>query len=164
MNKINLTQRHGHSLEKRYQELAPLLECLIDPKDHTLSVLANITAFLKQSFEKISWAGFYILENGRLYLGPFQGNVACTSIAVGKGVCGAAVAQSRTIIVDDVNQFPGHIACDAGSKSEIVVPVPGKEKIYGVLDIDSHEKAAFGVIDKKYLERYCRTLALRMDL
>jgi GAF domain-containing protein len=138
--------------EEKYLELKKQLKSLISSKDHILSSLANCTAALKQTFEKTSWAGFYLLEGDCLYLGPFQGKVACTEIAIGKGVCGTAAEKKETIIVPDVNEFPGHIACDADSKSEIVIPIIKGDKVFGVLDLDSNSYGAFDLTDKKHLE------------
>ena len=129
------------------------LSGLLNSEYPLISNLSNLTAALKQTFDKISWVGFYIFEERKLYLGPFQGKVACTSIEPGKGVCGTAAVNKESIIVADVNKFPGHIVCDAGSKSEIVVPIINKDgSLYGVLDLDSTEYSAFNEIDKKYLE------------
>ena len=138
--------------EEKFLELGKQLKSLLKREDHLLSSLANFTAALKQSFDKISWVGFYFLEKDILYLGPFQGKVACSQIQVGKGVCGTSVEKKETIIVPDVNKFPGHIACDANSRSEIVVPVIHNKKIFGVLDLDSNSYNAFNETDKKYLE------------
>ncbi|MGE5805048.1 MAG: GAF domain-containing protein [Ignavibacteria bacterium] len=138
--------------EEKYVELRKQIKSLLNREDHLLSSLANCTAALKQTFGKISWVGFYLLEGDYLYLGPFQGKVACAEIQVGKGVCGTAAERKETIIVPDVNKFPGHIACDAESRSEIVVPVIKDDKIFGVLDLDSNSYKAFNETDKKYLE------------
>ena len=132
---------------------------MLSPTDNLITNLANCTAALKQAFEKISWAGFYLFDGKELYLGPFQGKVACNTIQVGKGVCGTAAQQRKTIIVTDVNKFPGHIFCDADSKSEIVVPLFKKDNsIFGVLDLDSYEYNSFNETDQKYLEEICKFL------
>ncbi len=145
--------------EEKYIELGSQVKSLISRNDNLISSLANLTAALKQTFEKISWVGFYILEGNYLYLGPFQGKVACTKIEIGKGVCGTAAQKMETVIVPDVNKFPGHIACDADSKSEIVVPIIRNKKVYGVLDLDSNSYNAFDEIDKKYLEELTNFLS-----
>lgn len=145
--------------EEKYIELGSQVKSLISRNDNLISSLANLTAALKQTFEKISWVGFYILEGNYLYLGPFQGKVACTKIEIGKGVCGTAAQKMETVIVPDVNKFPGHIACDADSKSEIVVPIIKDKKVYGVLDLDSNSYNAFDEIDKKYLEELTNFLS-----
>jgi GAF domain-containing protein len=140
------------SVEEKYVELIKQVKSLLDKKDNLLSNLANFTAALKQTFEKISWVGFYLFDGEKLYLGPFQGRVACTEIKPGSGVCGTAAEKKETVIVEDVEKFPGHIFCDADSKSEIVVPILKDEKLYGVLDLDSTELSSFNETDKKYLE------------
>jgi len=140
------------SLEEQYRLLKEQLRSLLSKNDEIISNLSNFTAALKQTFEKISWAGFYLYNGNKLYLGPFQGKIACTSIEIGKGVCGTAAEKKETVVVPDVNKFPGHIFCDADSKSEIVVPVFKEGKLLGVLDIDSAEFNSFGDTDKKYLE------------
>ncbi len=132
----------------RYRELLPQLASLVDGEPDLIANLANITAGLRECLPVASWVGFYVRRGDELVLGPFQGKIACVRITVGRGVCGTAAAEQRTLIVDDVTAFPGHIACDAGSRSEIVVPIvaPGGE-VVGVLDIDSYEPAAFDAVD-----------------
>ncbi|MCC6549034.1 MAG: GAF domain-containing protein [Ignavibacteriaceae bacterium] len=138
-----------------YKELLPQIHLLVTPGEPVITSLANISAALKQSFPKISWAGFYILKENTLWLGPFQGKIACSSIAIGRGVCGTSAKNRKTEIVPDIENFPGHIACDDGSRSEIVVPVFRGSKLYGVLDLDSYFYHAFNEIDQKYLEELC---------
>ena len=140
------------SLDDQYLLLVKQIKNLLNKSDNILSNLSNLTAALKQTFDKISWVGFYLFDGDKLYLGPFQGKVACTEIKLGNGVCGTAALENKTIIVPDVNKFPGHIACDADSKSEIVVPIMRNGKLYGVLDLDSTEYGSFNETDKKYLE------------
>jgi len=154
------------SLDKEaiYEQLIPQIEGLLDPEEPVLSSLSNLTAALNEAFEKISWIGFYILKSEKLYLGPFQGKTACTVIESGKGVCGTAAEKKETIIVENVDDFPGHIACDSGSKSEIVVPVFSEGNIWGVLDADSYEFSSFNEIDKKYLEEICIRLSNNLNL
>ncbi len=148
-----VTPENIQSAEEKYKLLIKQLSMLLNIEDPLISNLSNLTAALKQTFDKISWVGFYIFEETKLYLGPFQGKVACTSIEPGKGVCGTAAVNKESIIVADVDKFPGHIVCDADSKSEIVVPIINKDgSLYGVLDLDSTEYSAFNEIDKKYLE------------
>lgn len=146
------------SLEEQYLLLIKQVKSLLNKEDNFLSNLSNLTALLKQTFEKISWVGFYLFDGKKLYLGPFQGKIACTQIEIGKGVCGTAAKKSKTIIVDNVDLFPGHIVCDSDSKSEIVVPVISNNQLYGVLDLDSTELSAFNETDKKYLEIICEFL------
>ena len=140
------------SLEEQYQLLVKQVKSLLDKNDNIISNLSNFTAALKQTFEKISWVGFYLYDGNELYLGPFQGKVACTKIQIGMGVCGTSAMNRETIIVPDVDKFPGHIACDVESRSEIVVPLIKSDKLYGVLDLDSVSLNAFNQTDKKYLE------------
>jgi GAF domain-containing protein len=139
---------------ERYQELIPQIVSIISDESNTIANMANIVAALKQSFAYYSWVGFYLSDNTKneLVLGPFQGKIACTRIAFGRGVCGTAFQKKETIIVPNVNEFPGHIFCDGDSKSEIVIPISRNEKIIGVLDVDSYEYNSFDEIDKKYLE------------
>lgn len=123
-----------------------------------VTILSNAAALLWDSLKDINWAGFYLIRGSRLELGPFQGKPACTVIEIGKGVCGTAVAEDRTQLVKNVHEFPGHIACDSASNSEIVVPVHAGGKIYGVLDIDSPILARFDEEDKAGLEAFVRVL------
>ncbi len=146
------------SLENQYVLLNKQLKSLLDKSENWLSNLSNFTAALKQTFEKISWVGFYLYDGETLYLGPFQGKLACTRIDLGKGVCGTSAEKLETIIVPDVNKFPGHIFCDADSKSEIVIPLIKSNRLFGVLDLDSVSYDSFGKIDKKYLEEICTYL------
>lgn len=146
------------SVQKQYEELSIIIKGLLNKNDNRLSNLSNFTAALKQTFDKINWVGFYLFDGEKLYLGPFQGKVACTQIELGKGVCGSAASSLRTIIVPDVNKFPGHIVCDSDSKSEIVIPLIKNDKLLGVLDIDSASLNEFDETDKKYLEYICNFL------
>src|SRR5664279_243367 len=132
---------------ERYRELAPQIASLIDGEPDLIANLANVTAAIRGCLPIASWVGFYVRRGDELVLGPFQGNVACVRIAFGRGVCGTAAAERRTVIVPDVEQFPGHIACDAGSRSEIVVPIERAGQVVAVLDLDSYELAAFDDID-----------------
>lgn len=145
--------------EEKYSALLRQIKFLLSKDDLLLSNLSNCTAALKQTFEKISWVGFYLFDGEKLYLGPFQGKVACTKIELGKGVCGTAALQKETIIVLDVTTFPGHIACDDGTNSEIVVPILKGNELIGVLDLDSYQFNAFNETDKKYLEELSKFLA-----
>lgn len=125
---------------------------------HKIANLANASALLWQTLPEINWAGFYILEREKLVLGPFQGKPACIEIPIGKGVCGTAALQNTTQLVEDVHKFPGHIACDSASRSEIVVPIRHEGKVWGVLDIDSPRLARFTRDDKEGLERFVNIL------
>jgi GAF domain-containing protein len=129
--------------ETRYRELLPQLAALVDGEPDLIANLANAVAALRECVTAASWIGVYVRRGGELVLGPFQGKVACVRIALGRGVCGTAAAERRTVIVPDVEQFPGHIACDAGSRSEIVVPILRRGELVAVLDLDSYELAAF---------------------
>ncbi|GIK22132.1 MAG: GAF domain-containing protein [Ignavibacteriota bacterium] len=140
------------ALDEQYVLLIKQIKSLLNKNDHLITNLANLTAALKQTFSKISWVGFYLFDGEKLFLGPFQGKVACTEIKIGSGVCGTAAQKKQTIIVSDVNKFDGHIACDVDSKSEIVVPVFKDGKLFGVLDLDSTDFDSFNETDKKYLE------------
>jgi GAF domain-containing protein len=140
------------SIDEQYQLLAKQVKSLLSKEDNLITNLSNFTAALKQTFSKISWVGFYLFNGTKLYLGPFQGKVACTEIQIGSGVCGTSAKERKTIIVEDVDKFPGHIACDVESRSEIVVPIFKDEKLFGVLDLDSTDYGSFNETDKKYLE------------
>lgn len=147
------------STEEKYRLLGKQLRSLLDRKENILSNLSNFTAALKQTFDKISWVGFYLYDGQKLYLGPFQGKVACTLIEIGKGVCGTAAMRRQTVLVEDVDKFPGHIACDPESRSEIVIPIIKNNDLYGVLDLDSKELNSFDKTDQKYLEEYSSFLS-----
>ena len=140
------------SIDEQYQLLVKQVKSLLRKEDNIITNLSNFTAALKQTFSKISWVGFYLYDGTKLYLGPFQGKVACTEIQIGSGVCGTSARERKTIIVDDVDKFPGHIACDVDSRSEIVAPIFKDEKLFGVLDLDSTDYSSFNETDKIYLE------------
>ena len=148
----------------RYRELLPQLRSLIEEETDMTANLANITAALKEAFGFL-WVGFYLVrpdmdgKGEELVLGPFQGPVACTRIGYGRGVCGTAWKEGRSIVVEDVEQFPGHIACSSLSRSEIVVPLmPSEDEVIGVLDVDSAEVCTFDETDRTYLEMLCRII------
>lgn len=141
-----------------YRVLTAQVRALTEGVPHPIANLANVSAAIWQAMEKINWAGFYLMEQGKLVLGPFQGKPACIEIPVGKGVCGTAVQEAKTILVKDVHQFPGHIACDSASNSEIVIPIFKNGEIYGVLDIDSPYFARFTEEDQLGLEALVRVL------
>lgn len=150
---------------KRYQFLIKQLNHLLSENDNSLSSLSNLTAALNETIDYASWVGFYLYDGNKLYLGPFQGKVACSEIEYGSGVCGTAAKSKKTVIVKDVNKFPGHIACDPSSKSEIVVPIiTGEGNIFGVLDLDSTELSSFDETDGKYLEEICNLLANKIQI
>jgi L-methionine (R)-S-oxide reductase len=136
-----------------YARLAEALGGLLSGERDFVANAANTTALIFDALPDLNWAGFYFLKGGQLVVGPFQGKPACVRIAIGKGVCGTAAAQRKTIVVPDVNAFPGHIACDAASQSEIVVPLIAGNELLGVLDLDSPRLARFDAEDARGLER-----------
>jgi len=142
----------GVSREETYQEILPQIKGLIAGESDLIANLANIAAALKEAFG-FFWIGFYLVKKSELILGPFQGPVACTRIQKGKGVCGLAWNDQKTIIVQDVDQFPGHIACSSLSKSEIVIPVIKNDEVRLILDIDSDQLNDFSELDEKYLSQ-----------
>ena len=144
--------------EPDYKEICLMMQSLAEGVPYTMTNLANASALLNEKLSGINWAGFYTMKNGQLVLGPFQGKVACTIIPLGKGVCGNAAAQDRTLVVPDVHAFPGHIACDSASNSEIVVPMHRNEEVFGVLDIDSPLFGRFTEKDREGLEAFVRVL------
>lgn len=145
--------------DEKYRLLVSQLKSLLNKNENIISNLSNCTAAIKEVVDKVSWIGFYLFDGKHLYLGPFQGKVACTIIDIGKGVCGTSARRKETIIVPDVDKFPGHIACDSGSKSEIVIPIIKNNSLIGVLDLDSYEYNSFNELDKKYLEEICKFLS-----
>ena len=146
-----------------YRSLAKSLESLLEGETDPIANLANASGLLAGALERINWCGFYLERGGELVLGPFQGKPACVRIAIGKGVCGTAAQRGATLVVPDVNAFPGHIACDVASRSEIVVPILDRGALRGVLDIDSPELARFDDADRAGLEEFVRVLTPRVD-
>lgn len=146
--------------EEQYKELIPQIKGLLTGEPDLIANLANICAALKEQFGWL-WVGFYWVKNDELVLAPFQGPVACTRIRKGKGVCGSSWAEAKTLIVPDVEQFPGHIACSSLSKSEIVVPVIRNGVVLGVLDVDSTELNTFDTTDQIYLEEIVSLLEIK---
>ena len=147
--------------EEKYQHFLPDWELLISGETDETAVLANTSAALREAFG-FFWIGFYLVKNGELVLGPFQGDVACYRIRKGRGVCGTAWAEAQTQVVPDVEQFPGHIACSSLSKSEIVVPIFQGDEVIGVLDIDSDQLATFDETDRIYLEKMMEILSKQL--
>ena len=141
-----------------YQLLNAQLTEMVRDVPHQIANLANASALLYDTLPDHNWAGFYLMEHGKLVLGPFQGKVACVEIDTGKGVCGTAAAQNAAILVEDVHRFPGHIACDGASNSEIVVPIRKDGRVIGVLDLDSPKFARFTDADRIGLEEFVRIL------
>jgi GAF domain-containing protein len=151
-------ENYSGSKEKNYELVIKQLQALLAGETNTVANLANASALLNQFLTDVNWVGFYTTEENELVLGPFQGLPACVRIPFGKGVCGTAAQNRLTERVADVHQFPGHIACDAASQSEIVIPMVKNGELLGVLDIDSPIKNRFDEIDQKYLEAFVETL------
>lgn len=150
---IEEKMEYSGNKKEMYEEVAMQLGGLFDDCPHVIANLANASAVLNQAMENINWVGFYLMEGEQLVLGPFQGKAACVEIKIGKGVCGTAVERDEVMLVKDVHAFPGHIACDGASRSEIVLPVHTNGKIIGVLDIDSPILARFDEEDQAGLEK-----------
>ncbi|WP_338472874.1 GAF domain-containing protein [Niallia sp. XMNu-256] len=150
---------YSESIEKNYELVIKQLKALLDGEDDLIANLSNASALLNQFLSDINWVGFYLTkENNQLVLGPFQGLPACVRIPFGRGVCGTAAANNETLRIADVHQFPGHIACDAASNSEIVIPLVKNDEVIGVLDIDSPLKDRFSETDEKYLKQFVDVL------
>ena len=148
-----------------YNLLVEQIKALAEDEPNYIPVLSNASAIIYDAMEDLNWAGFYLMNNGSLLLGPFQGKVACIRIALGKGVCGTAAGNDETLVVPNVHEFPGHIACDCASNSEIVVPIHKDGKVVGVLDIDSPKFDRFSEDDKIGLEKFVQILetGIRFD-
>ncbi|AUO11523.1 GAF domain-containing protein [Priestia megaterium] len=151
-------ENYSGSKQKDYELVIKQLRALLEGESNTIANLANASALLNQFLNEVNWVGFYLMEDGELVLGPFQGLPACVRIPLGKGVCGTAAQNQRTERIEDVHAFPGHIACDAASQSEIVVPMVKDGNLLGVLDIDSPIKNRFDEIDQQYLEEFVKEL------
>ncbi len=145
------------SKEEQYLSLLPQIQGLLEGEEDLIANLANVAAALKEQFGWL-WVGFYLVKDGELVLGPFQGPVACTRIRKGRGVCGSSWAEAKTLVVPDVEQFPGHIACSSSSRSEIVVPVIRRGEVVGVLDADSTAVDQYDATDQAYLEKIIQLL------
>lgn len=154
------TMTYSGDRKKDYELVIQQLDALLTGESNHVANLANAAAILQQFLNDINWVGFYITDetNNELVLGPFQGLPACIRIPFGRGVCGTAAETKETQLVANVDEFPGHIACDSASRSEIVVPLVINEKTYGVLDIDSPSLNRFDTVDKQYLEKFCNVL------
>lgn len=146
-----------------YQLMCAQMKSLAEGCPLPLPALANCAALLWEHLDRVNWAGFYLMKNDTLYLGPFQGKVACTAIPFGKGVCGTAAKTKEIQLVPDVHQFPGHIACDSASKSEIVLPLIDGDKLLAVMDIDSPELNRFTQADAEGLAALCQVLVQHID-
>ena len=146
------------------EDLAGLARALLEGEHDATANAANVSSLIFHTLPDLNWAGFYWMKDGELVLGPFQGKPACVRIAIGKGVCGTAAQQKRTIVVPDVHAFPGHIACDSASNSEVVVPVMKGGRVIGVLDVDSPKLARFGDAEARVLEEVARIFVESSDL
>ncbi|MBC6975418.1 GAF domain-containing protein [Bacillus sp. Xin] len=155
-------ESYAGSREQQYETVIKQLDALLTGESNVVANLANASALLNQFLERINWVGFYVTKDNQLVLGPFQGMPACVRIPFGRGVCGVAAETKTTQLVADVHQFPGHIACDSASNSEIVVPIIKEGNVIGVLDIDSPEKNRFDEVDQHYLEKFVETLLKHM--
>ncbi|MCA1065965.1 GAF domain-containing protein [Rossellomorea sp. AcN35-11] len=153
-------EKYQGTKEQGFGLVTKQLKALLEGEPNQIANLSNASALLNQFLDRINWVGFYLYEeeSNQLVLGPFQGLPACVRIPLGKGVCGTSASEQKTLLVDDVHQFPGHIACDAASQSEIVIPLVKEGELIGVLDIDSPEKARFDEEDQKYLEIFADEL------
>ncbi|MCM3215060.1 GAF domain-containing protein [Niallia taxi] len=152
-------ETYNGNREQQYELVVKQLKALLEGESNTIANLSNAAALLNQFLDRVNWVGFYLTEGTELVLGPFQGLPACVRIPFGRGVCGTSAKNKETVLVEDVHQFPGHIACDAASQSEIVVPLVKEDgTLLGVLDIDSPEKARFDETDRKYLEIFVSAL------
>ena len=147
---------------QQYETVIKQLDALLTGESNVVANLSNASALLNQFLDRVNWVGFYVTEGNQLVLGPFQGMPACVRIPFGRGVCGVAAETKTTQLVADVHQFPGHIACDSASNSEIVVPIIKDGNVIGVLDIDSPEKNRFDEVDQRYLEKFVETLLKHM--
>ncbi|GIN38774.1 MULTISPECIES: GAF domain-containing protein [Heyndrickxia] len=152
------TTAYEGTRDEKYQLVKKQLTALIEDESNMIANLSNAAALLNQFLDRINWVGFYLVEGNELVLGPFQGLPACVRIPFGKGVCGNAVKERKTLRVEDVNQFPGHIACDSASQSEIVVPIIKNNEVIGVLDIDSPEINRFDEVDEIHLKEFVDAL------
>jgi len=155
-------ESYAGSREEQYETVIKQLDALLTGESNVVANLSNASALLNQFLDCVNWVGFYVTEGNQLVLGPFQGMPACVRIPFGRGVCGVAAETKTTQLVADVHQFPGHIACDSASNSEIVVPIVKEGTVIGVLDIDSPEKNRFDEVDQRYLEKFVETLLKHM--
>ncbi|HHQ8909905.1 TPA: GAF domain-containing protein [Bacillus cereus] len=155
-------ESYAGSRAQQYETVIKQLDALLTGESNVVANLSNASALLNQFLDRVNWVGFYVTEGNQLVLGPFQGMPACVRIPFGRGVCGVAAETKTTQLVADVHQFPGHIACDSASNSEIVVPIIKDGNVIGVLDIDSPEKNRFDEVDQRYLEKFVETLLKHM--
>ncbi|AZB43949.1 GAF domain-containing protein [Bacillus sp. FJAT-42376] len=151
-------EKYSNNTKENYELVIKQLKALLEGEPDQIANFSNASALLNQFLTEVNWVGFYLMKDGELVLGPFQGLPACVRIPVGKGVCGTAAATGETQLVEDVHQFPGHIACDGATNSEIVIPLIKNGEVIGVLDIDSPIKNRFTELDKEYLEGFTEAL------
>ncbi|MGD6816877.1 GAF domain-containing protein [Metabacillus sp. 84] len=151
-------EKYSNNSKENYELVIKQLQALLEDEHDQIANLSNASALLNQFLEDVNWVGFYLMKEGELVLGPFQGLPACVRIPSGKGVCGTAAATGKTQLVEDVHQFPGHIACDGATNSEIVIPLVKNGQVFGVLDIDSPSFKRFNETDKEYLEKFAEAL------
>lgn len=154
----------GMSTESKLDNMLLMLEGLVQGDEIALTKLSNASALINAMIDRINWCGFYLVNKEELILGPFQGMPACTKIQIGKGVCGTAAQKQETVLVNNVHEFEGHIACDAASNSELVVPIVKDGELVGVLDLDSEEFERFTMLEKDYLEKAVDILNKNIDL
>ncbi len=159
----NIETLYPKDKAQMYKLLLSQMKALLEGEHNVTANLANASALLNEALEDINWVGFYLLNNDELILGPFQGKAACVHIAIGKGVCGTAVQQDKTQLVEDVHQFPGHIACDSASNSELVIPLRNNGKVVGVLDIDSPSVGRFDLVDASELEKIAKVIEVACE-
>ncbi len=148
----------SEDMEKNYQLMVEVIKSILSSETDVIANLSNVSSIVNVYLDRLNWAGFYILKENQLVLGPFQGQPACIRIKVGQGVCGKAVSQRKTIVVPNVHEFEGHIACDSKTNSEIVVPIFKGEDVYGVLDLDSPDLNRFTDLESKYLQQVTKLL------
>ena len=160
---FNISDNLSNDKNLMYKDIFDYADMLMEGERDNIANMANISSLLNQMLKDINWVGFYIVKNGQLVLGPFQGKAACIRIEKGRSVCGAAYAEKITNLVDDVHAFPGHIACDAETNSEIVVPIILNDNVVAVLDIDSPIKNRFDNTDKISLEMLCEKISANCD-
>ncbi|ERI95593.1 GAF domain protein [Clostridiales bacterium oral taxon 876 str. F0540] len=146
------------TIEEKYKYMLILLEGQLSSEKDALANLSNASAIINVVLDRLNWAGFYLMRNEELVLGPFQGLPACNRIKIGNGVCGTAVSEKRVQRIDNVHEFPGHIACDSASNSELVIPIIKNDKVYGVLDLDSPELDRFTELEESYLVKFVEKL------
>ncbi len=149
--------------QELYESILAMGDSLLQGQKYECTILANSSALLYQELPDLNWAGYYVLKNGKLILSSFQGKVACMEIPLGKGVCGTAAHTGQTQLVKNVHEFPGHIACDSASNSEIVIPLTVNGKLYGVLDIDSPLIGRFDQTDREYLEKFSKIICSLLE-